>query len=156
MWNIVVVSSTRKVYGYPLGDSLGAESGSEGSSSGDISGGELEGAALGEYGTDVLSSGDMSCGNGDDNIEVSTLGDKLFGSEFRTKICTSVVISDGKVGYSVGISVEIGDGNLEGSPLGGKSLGADGRSEIDYYNFISHGSGDVNIEGYTLGEELVS
>ena len=112
LWNIVVVSSTRKVYGYPLGDSLGAESGSEGSSSGDISGGELEGAALGEYGTDVLSSGDMSCGNGDDNIEVSTLGDKLFGSELRTEAGTSFGRSDRKVGSSIVISVGIEDVNL--------------------------------------------
>ena len=55
---------------------------------------------------------------------------------------TSVGISDGEVGSSVGISLGIGDKNMEGYPLGGKSLGADGGSEVGSSNGRSYGSGD--------------
>ena len=51
-----------------------------GGSYGEISGGELEGAELEESGTKLLYSGDMSGGYGDGKIEVSPMGEKLFGS----------------------------------------------------------------------------
>ena len=45
----------------------------------------------------------MSGGNGYGKLDASPLGDNwLFGSEFRTKVVTSVGRSYGKVGSSVG------------------------------------------------------
>ena len=58
-------------------------------------------------GTEALSSGDMSSENGDGKLEGYPLGENLFGSECRTKVGTSVGISDRGVGSSVGISVSI-------------------------------------------------
>ena len=64
----------------------------------------------------------MSGGNGDDKIDGSPLGEKLFGSEYRTKVGVSIHRSYGKIGSSVGSYVEIGNDKLgvihwEGSHL---------------------------------------
>ena len=45
-----------------------------------MSGGELEGEALGDYGTEVGSSVEMSGLNGYGKLEGYPLGQKLFGS----------------------------------------------------------------------------
>ena len=102
LWSIAVGSWTIKMDGYTLGESLGAEYGAEKGSSGEISSGELEGEELGESGTEVCSSGEMSGGNGYGNLEGYPLVEKLFGSECITKVGTSVGRSYGKVDSSGG------------------------------------------------------
>ena len=56
------------------------EYGTEVGSSGEISGGELEGAAQGESGTEVGSSGDILGGNVDGKLEWYPLRESLFYS----------------------------------------------------------------------------
>ena len=76
--------------GSDLGDSE-----TEVGSSGDMPGGEIEGAELEESGTEAGSYGERSGGNGDSKVEVYPLGEKLFVSEFRTKVGNYIGISDG-------------------------------------------------------------
>ena len=78
----------------------------------------------------VLFQTSRVLGIGDGNVESSLLREKLFGSECRTKVGDSVVILDGKVGSSVGISVGFGDGNMGGYPLEEKWFGSRCRTEI--------------------------
>ena len=121
-------------------------------SSGDISGIELKGADMGESGTEVCSSIDISGVNVDSNIDRYPLGDKqLFTSEFKYKVDTYVGIPDVKVGSYVGISGYIGDGY----PLEGKSLGADGGSYIGSFNGILYGSGYGKLDVYPLEEKSI-
>ena len=80
----------------------------------------------------------MSGGNVDGKSNGYPLGEKLFGSESRTKLGTSVGRSYGEVGYSLGSSVGIVDCNMKGSLLGGKSLGSYCGYEIVYYNGRSY------------------
>ena len=66
--------------GYSLVDSLGVKSGAKGGSSSEISGGKLEGAELGDSGTEIFYPGKMQDGNGDVKIDGSPLREKyLFG-----------------------------------------------------------------------------
>ena len=65
-------------------------SGTELGSSGEMSGVELEGEVLGDYGIEVGYFGEMSGGNGGGKLEGYQLGEKLFSSEYITKVCNSV------------------------------------------------------------------
>ena len=56
--------------------------------------------------------------NGYGKLKGYALVKKFFGSEYRTKVASSVGISDGKVGTYVGISVGNGDGKRVCSPQG--------------------------------------
>ena len=67
-------------------------------------GAELEGAELGESGTQVCSLDEISGVNGDGKLGGSLMGKKqIFSSEFTTKVGTSGVTSDVKVISYVGI-----------------------------------------------------
>ena len=66
--------------GGKLEDSALGEYVTEVDSSGEISGGELEGAARGESGTEVGSSGDILGGNVDGKLEWYPLRESLFYS----------------------------------------------------------------------------